>query len=199
MGMLPDSPRTFLFGQTLGHERDCTVDGRLHVHWDVVCVSCDTRVQLNPLVQGHGVSHPHQTRRQLLILSNTTTAYFSTLLAWRLSPVQHRRAYHYLCSNKTPVMICFHPSPEERQSEQPVLLSICEVELEEESNREREQHTRGPLLISSPLQTNDNESRQYSRIIMLQTKSQHLPCSSQLECRTRRHGHIKSVVTTKRN
>ena len=23
------------------------VDGRLHVHWDVVCVSCDTRVQLN--------------------------------------------------------------------------------------------------------------------------------------------------------
>ena len=91
-------------------------------------------------------------------------------------------------------MICFHPSPEERQSEQQVLLSICEVELEKESNREREQHTRGPLLISSSLQTNDNESRQYSRIIMLQKKSQHLPCSPQLECKTRR-GHNKSVAT----
>ena len=58
------------------------------------------------------------------------------------------------------------------------------------------QHLRngGPLLISSSLQTNDNESRQYSRIIMLQKKSQHLPCSPQLECKTRR-GHNKSVAT----
>ena len=71
--------------------------------------------------------------------------------------------------------------------------------LEEESNREREQHTRGPLLISCPLQTNDNESTQHFRIIMLQKKRQHLPCSPQLECRTRRHGHNKSVVNTERN
>ena len=51
-------------------------------------------------------------------------------------------------------------------SEQAMLLSNCEAELEEESNREREQHTRRPLLIPSPLQTNDNEPRQYSRIII---------------------------------
>ena len=49
-------------------------------------------------------------------------------------------------------------SPEERQSDQPawvpVLLSICEAELEEVSGHEREQHqTRRQLPIPNPLQT----------------------------------------------
>ena len=47
--------------------------------------------------------------------------------------------------------------PEERQNEQLILLSFCETELEEESNREREQEVRRQLLIPSPLQTNNIE------------------------------------------
>ena len=35
MGMLPDTPRMFLFGQTLGHERDGTVELRM---LEFVCV-----------------------------------------------------------------------------------------------------------------------------------------------------------------
>ena len=39
---------------------------------------------------------------------------------------------------------------EERQNDQPILLSICEADLEEVSGHEREQHTRRQLLIPSP-------------------------------------------------
>ena len=48
------------------------------------------------------------------------------------------------------------PVPEECQRDQPVLLSICEAELEELSRHEREQHqTRRQLPIPSPLQTKE--------------------------------------------
>ena len=48
------------------------------------------------------------------------------------------------------------PVPEECQRDQPILLSICEVELEELSGHEREQHqNRRQLPIPSPLQTNE--------------------------------------------
>ena len=45
--------------------------------------------------------------------------------------------------------------PEERQSDQPILLNFCESNLEEVSGHEREQQGRRLLLIPSRLQTND--------------------------------------------
>ena len=47
--------------------------------------------------------------------------------------------------------------PEERQSDQPILLNFCELKFEEVSGHEREQQARRQLLIPSPLQTNDTE------------------------------------------
>ena len=53
-------------------------------------------------------------------------------------------------------------TPVGRQSDQqtwvPVLLSVCEAEMEEVSNHDhKQQQTRRLLLIPSPLQTNDTE------------------------------------------
>ena len=46
--------------------------------------------------------------------------------------------------------------PEERQSDQPILLSVCKAELGEVSGHEREQHqTKRQFLIPSPLQTKE--------------------------------------------
>ena len=50
--------------------------------------------------------------------------------------------------------------PEERQSDQLILFSICKAELGELNGREREQHqTRRQILIPSPLQTEEEFPR----------------------------------------
>ena len=56
----------------------------------------------------------------------------------------------------------FAIDPEERQSERPtwlpILLSVCEAELEDVGGDEREQQTRRQLLILGPLQTKEKIS-----------------------------------------
>ena len=77
----------------------------------------------------------------------------------------------------------FVNSPEERQSEQPKLLSICEAELEEVSGHEREQQTRRQLLIPNP------EERQSDQPMLLSI------CEAELE---EVSGHEREQQQTRR-
>ena len=64
----------------------------------------------------------------------------------------HEQEQHETCDGQIQLTAGRRNSlaPEERQIDQPILLSICEADLEEVSKHELEQQTRRQLLIPTP-------------------------------------------------